>query len=370
MRSNRKPNNGLGSPHGIRVREWLLAHIKQHNLGPGDRIPSERYLADALGISRLTVSRAINQLVDQGMLVRQSRSGTFVNRRAFERPKTRRNTVALIMPGRPGRDELGVQTPIGRIAQGASSVLVAQGYRMVVHYYHFLGDELDIVRELAGGEWDCAIIYPSFFQYNNVLYAQLNGQDPPVVLVDHYFPKLPLDRVVTDNFAGARDAVRALVARGHRRIACFSEYFGAVTSVIDRAAGYRAALEEAGIAYDEELVCGPQLMPGGTQSFLFAMEHMLRMPDPITAIFAINENVALMVQQAADKLGLLVPGDIELAGFFDAAVSDGVRAPSIRVVQAVTEIGQTAAGLLLDRIAGRAPAEPQHILIPARVMEQ
>jgi len=132
----------------------------------------------------------------------------------------------------------------------------------------------------------------------------------------------------------------------------------------------RAALEEAGIAYDEELVCGPQLMPGGTQSFLFAMEHMLRMPDPITAIFAINENVALMVQQAADKLGLLVPGDIELAGFFDAAVSDGVRAPSIRVVQAVTEIGQTAAGLLLDRIAGRAPAEPQHILIPARVMEQ
>ena len=360
MRTNDKPQNGASSPHCIRVREWLLAHIKKHNLGAGDKIPSERYLADALGISRLTVGKAINELVDEGMLMQQSRSGTFVAGRTFERPKSRGNSVALIMPGGPGSDELNGRSGFSLITQGVSMEMVPQGYRMVVHYYHYLGDEMDILRALAGGEADCAIILPSFFQHNYLLYSQLIPQHPPVVLVDHYFPRLPIDRVVTDNFAGARDAVRVLISRGHRRIACLSEFFGPVTSVRDRIAGYRAALEEAGVAYDEELVCGPQALPNGNNSFEYALEHMTRISDPITAVFAMNENVIWMLQHAAAKLSLVIGRDVELAGFHDAAVPTGAQTPFIRVVQSKLEIGQTAAWLLLDRISGRAPAEPQH----------
>jgi LacI family transcriptional regulator len=142
-----------------------------------------------------------------------------------------------------------------------------------------------------------------------------------------------------------------------------------VTSVRDRLAGYRAALEEADVPYDDKLVHGPQMLTDGKLSFDLVLEHLTRIPDPVTAVFGINDKVIWMVMQAATKLELSMPRDLQLAGFFDAVVPHGVRTPFIRVAQSLPGLGQAAARLLLDRISGVAPAGPQHIEVSPTVME-
>ena len=361
----RSPHNGM-TPTCLRVRDWLLAYIRRHNLEAGDKIPSERKLADALGISRLTVAKALKGLVEQGMLVQQSRSGTFVGE-LTKRPRSGTRTITVIN-ARSGEINECSHTFLHDITRGASSVLAECGYRMVVHDYQDAGEEAELLAGLPNEHSDGAIIFPYLLSDGAAAYAKLTASYPPVVLVDHYFPNLPLDRVVTDNFGGARDGVRLLIARGHRRIA-FLTGREDVTSVTDRIAGYRAALEEADIPYDDDIVCGPLILPRGRLSHDIVLEHLLRIPDPITAVFATNDNIVWMVLQAATKLVLSIPNDLQLAGFFDAHIPEGVQTPFIRIIQPKVEIGRAAARLLLDRITGRVTGEPQHIEIPPIVIE-
>ena len=79
---------------------------------------------------------------------------------------------------------------------------------------------------------------------------------PPIVFIDRYCPEVNVDRVGTDNLGGVKLAVAHLVAKGHRRIAFFTD-FSVMTSTQDRPAGYKAGLEAAGIPYDESSGCGP-----------------------------------------------------------------------------------------------------------------
>jgi len=187
---------------------------------------------------------------------------------------------------------------------------------------------------------------------------------PPIVFVDRYIENCDTDWVVTDNFASARDAVAMLIAKGHSRIAFFTDFTDA-TSVNDREAGYKAALEDAGIPVDESLICGPNNLRGKKWSFEHALYYCINHPNPITAVFTINDDAVWATLQAARTLGLNIPKDIELAGFFDSPIPPGIETSFLRVVQRKFEIGQTAARLLLERISGEAPAEPRHIMIPA-----
>jgi DNA-binding LacI/PurR family transcriptional regulator len=159
-----------------------------------------------------------------------------------------------------------------------------------------------------------------------------------------------------------------LISKGHRRIAFFTD-FSAITSVMDRDAGYRAALEEADIDYDESLVCGPQVMRHSRLNYDYTLEHLLKLPEPVTAIFGINDNTIWAALQAANVQGLQVPRDLEIAGFFDSPIPMGVQTHFIRVVQAKYEMGRAAVQVILDRLSGDTSKEPRHVLIPPTVVE-
>ena len=86
------------APSYRRAKRWLLGYIAEQKLGPGDKMPSERALADALGLSRPTVSRALGKLVEDGVLAREQRIGTYVGDYMPHKPAGRVGTVAIIMP--------------------------------------------------------------------------------------------------------------------------------------------------------------------------------------------------------------------------------------------------------------------------------
>lgn len=369
------------APSYRRAKRWLLDYIAEQKLGPGDKMPSERALASALGVSRPTVARALAELVEDGVLAREQRIGTYVGDYTARKLARRVGTVAIIMPwlsmdpsgslsGYMNAERIGPafrrEGMSFQVLQGVLSVLNEAGFRLVVRSNTHVADEIEALRSLPNEGLDGALIMPEAESETAHLYSALAKSGLPVVLVDRYFPDCPLDRVVSDNLTGARRAVEYLIEMGHRRIAHFTD-FEEVTSVMDRELGYRLALESAGIPYDEDIVCGPVIMAHRQWNFQYALEHCLNRPDPVTAVFCLNDDAVLTTLQAANRLGVRVPDDLTVAGFFDDSIPVGMEVPFIRVVQDKAEMGRIAAKLLIERISGAAPRSPRHVLVPAEL---
>jgi len=253
------------------------------------------------------------------------------------------------------------------IANGILSVLTELGYHVVAHTNLSTQEQAAVLDILPNEDLEGVIAMPTGTEESAARFAGLRESGLPIVFVDRYFPQAPIDSVTTDNIGAARECVRLLISRGHRRIAYFTA-FQKLTSVAEREQGYRAALEEAGIPVDEEIICGPTICRDDRWDFRYALEHCLRQPEPVTAVFGMNDDMVWGAIQAAQKLGITVPDDLEVAGFFDSAIPRGIEVPFARLVQKKLKIGQLAAHLLLQRIRGEGPSEPQRITVPAELI--
>jgi len=371
VRSENKEWGRRASPSYVKVRDWLLDYIAERRLGPGDRVPSERVLAESLSLSRPTIARAILELVEQKVLTREQGNGTFVASPSARRLSEATGSVGMLIPfskhdpsgEAPDPDErlLG-ENVSDQTIHGVLSVLKDSGCRLVVHHTSSAQEEADVLASIANEGLHGAIVLSLATPEMAKSYAKLVYTGPPIVFVDRYFPSVPIDRVVTDNVGGAREGVKHLISRGRRRIAYFTN-FAEVTSIVDREAGYRAAIEEAGLACDEDIICGPEIARYGRLSFEHSLHYCLSLPEPIDAVFCLNDDMVWAAIHAAHKLGLSIPQELEVSGFFDSSTPKSILGPVTRVVQAKFRIGQIAAQLLLERMRGDGSAEPRHILV-------
>jgi LacI family transcriptional regulator len=171
-----------------------------------------------------------------------------------------------------------------------------------------------------------------------------------VVFVDRPPGQLQADSVLLDNVGGARRAVEHLLAYGHRRVAVLGDRPDVYT-IAKRYDGYCAALETAGIAVDPALV---RLSLRGTEDARTEVEKLLELKSPPTALFAINNRMAIGAVQAlaghSTRVALVGFDDFELAAFLS---------PPVSVVTYDTHaMGRQAAELLMRRMDGdRSPAE-------------
>ncbi|GAA4955959.1 LacI family transcriptional regulator [Nonomuraea thailandensis] len=161
------------------------------------------------------------------------------------------------------------------------------------------------------------------------------------VFVDRVPPGLDgADVVLLDDVWGGRIATEHLLARGHRRIALISDDDG-ISSVRDRATGYRAALAGAGLPAGEELVVRELYDPGRVSG---EVTRLLDLPSPPTAFFATNNRAAIGILQALRER----PERPAYVGFDDFALAD-VFNPGVTVVRYDTaRLARAAVDLLLN----------------------
>ena len=178
----------------------------------------------------------------------------------------------------------------------------------------------------------------------------LQRQGFPFVVVD---PREPppegIACVAAMHASGAKQATEHLLALGHRRIGAIAGTPGWYATE-ERLAGFRAALAGAGILLDPELVVySDWRIPRGTE----AARELLSLPDPPTAIFGFNDNVAIGALHAARERGLTVPDDLSVVGFDDTeqAVIVTPRLTSVR--QPLAELGRMGVSLLIRLIDGQ-----------------
>ena len=165
-----------------------------------------------------------------------------------------------------------------------------------------------------------------------------------VVLDPTGVPSADLPSVGATNWFGGLTATRHLLDLGHRRIAVIAGPPWALNSRA-RLDGYRSALEAAGVAADPELVRGGafEIVSGMT----YATE-LLALPSPPTAIFALNDGIAIGVYHAASVAGLRIPEDLSVVGFDNYSLDEWLVPPLTTVHQPLDEMGAAAARMVLD----------------------
>lgn len=177
----------------------------------------------------------------------------------------------------------------------------------------------------------------------------------PLVLVNRHTEPITPNAVVPADYAGAMTAVAHLVGLGHRRIAHIAGSDEMSTGATRRS-GYCDALARHNIPFDPELlVVGSYREPGGYA----AMRRLLELPEPPTAVFAVNDLAAAGAIRAIREAGLDVPRDLSIVGFNDLSTV-AATAPSLTTLQLLVHaMGIAAAERLLAQILdGTTLTEP------------
>jgi len=156
---------------------------------------------------------------------------------------------------------------------------------------------------------------------------------------------------VGDDRLGARLAVRHLLDHGHRRIGLVGGPAYA-SSASDRHAGYRQALQDAGIEVDESLVAGEAFSMESGEN---AGRALLDRAERPTAIFAVNDDTAIGVMAVAHALGLRVPEDLSVVGYNDIPVVSRLPVPLTTVRVPFAQIAAGALDLLRGAERGESP---------------
>ena len=196
------------------------------------------------------------------------------------------------------------------------------------------------------------------------LHSQLEQQHFPWVVLGYPVGIIPCHAIHSDDFQGAQAMTQHLIKLGHTRIGVISADPRPI-GFEERLRGHKQILTYHGLPFDENmLVYGNMTIESGYQ----AAEQLFgrKQEDQPTAIFALNDRMALGAIQWVQEHGLKVPQDISIVGFDD--ISDAVRAtPKLTTVrQSSRQIGYDAVKLLFQLIKGEKP--PIRMVIGVELM--
>jgi len=174
----------------------------------------------------------------------------------------------------------------------------------------------------------------------------------PIVLVNNQHPGEFVHSVMIGNVAGSREAANHLIQLGHRRIAYLGDQFG-YQSDAERFRGYRQALDQAGIPFDPQFVVHGDGKPEAAQ---WAMEKLLSLPDPPSAVCCYNDMSALGAMRSVYLHGKRVPEDISVVGFDDLFIAAYTQPCLTTVRQPMRKMGLLAMESLFRLMSGENSA--------------
>jgi DNA-binding LacI/PurR family transcriptional regulator len=228
--------------------------------------------------------------------------------------------------------------------------------------------EREVVAAFCARQADGLIVVP--VQGNHRFLADHLARGTKAVCVDRPAAGLTVDRVVVDNRAAARKAVRHLLDQGHRRIGYLGDRED-IWTIQERYAGFRDAFRDIGTEPDQRLVRhGQRSRPEAARQ----AAELLSLSDPPTALFTTTDLITMGAIDAlhgrdgravrADREG---PDGVALVGFDEFALADKVSPPVTVVAQDPVLLGATAAQLLFARIAGDA-SPPREVVLTTRLV--
>jgi LacI family repressor for deo operon, udp, cdd, tsx, nupC, and nupG len=311
-------------------------------------------VAERAGVSVATVSRALrnHQYVAESTRARVLEAAQALHyvadANASRLASGRSHTIGLLAP-------ILTSWYTSEIIVGVEEVLSEVGLDLLISTQGLPHERNEFTLATAFHQRVDGVILVDAFVYESGARELVKASTPAVALGEKVdaVPSLCID-----NELGGELATRHLLELGHRRIGLMRgpnarDILSAVPH--QRTAGYRAALASQRIKVDKSLIVdGGFTIEGGRR----AARALLSAANPPTAVFCMSDEMAFGVLQACREMGISVPEDFSVIGFDDHSVSEAVGLSTIR--QSVRQMGNLAARLIADVIAGHEPMAGHH----------
>jgi DNA-binding LacI/PurR family transcriptional regulator len=361
-------------PYYRHIYKSLLDSIEGGEFPPGAKIPSEKELCGQFEVSRITSKRALELLAEQGYINRFPGRGSFVvEHRGQAGPAMR--TIGYVVSD--FSDNFG--TPLLFTIEKLCAEL---GYHLILkRTRESVAEEAAAIASLVAMEVDGLLLVPVHGEYYNEEILKLILNKKPLAFVDRKMRGLSAPSFSTDNISAAKIGAEYLLGLGHRNIAFYSGPIKNTSSVEDRRRGFIYAHAVNSIPINEDFFCTgltstwtyPFSEKSNIESDIEQVKaHLLAYP-AISAAFAAEYKMALIIKSAAERIGRRIPEDLSILTFDSPPAIAGIPAFT-HLSQDKESIGRRAMETLHAMISGqiRTSALPQDLLgetlFPARLV--
>lgn len=322
-------------------------------------------IAQALGISPSTVSRALNdhpQIKDETKKAVQEMATKLhysVNQAASGLRTNKTFSLGVVVPQISNYF-------FSQVLGGMQKVASENDYQLLICQTNEKEEEeLRFIQSLLSGRVDGLLMSLSQETQNFDRLAEVL-KDTPVVLFDRTSEKIPTIHIEAEDYRGAYLATRHLLSRGITRVA----HLGGprkLTVTQNRLRGYRDALEEKGIPYDPSMVAYCEF---DVDKVPRALEKIMKQHPDIQGIFAVNDEIAVQAILTLKAQGKRIPDDIAIVGFGDYPIARIVEPNLTTISHYPAKIGERAAYHVLKLINHREEASVMKEVIPCELIRR
>ncbi|MEH7203471.1 catabolite control protein A [Bacillus safensis] len=251
------------------------------------------------------------------------------------------------------------------LARGIEDIATMYKYNIILSNSDQNTDkELHLLNTMLGKQVDGIVFMGG--NITDVHVEEFKRSPVPIVLAASVEEQAQTPSVNINYEQAIYDSVQLLVEKGHKRIAFVSGPMSEPINSVRKLAGYKRALEEAGIAFDDAFVAeGDYSYDSGIE----ALAHLLEQSDKPTAVIAATDEMALGVIHGAQDRGVSIPEDLEVIGFDNTRLSLMVRPQLTTVVQPTYDIGAVAMRLL-TKLMNKEQVDDQIVELPHRIEER
>lgn len=224
--------------------------------------------------------------------------------------------------------------------------------------------ELHLLNTMLGKQVDGIVFMGGRITEEHV--AEFQRSPVPIVIAGSVEETNQTPSVNIDYYQASVDAVSSLIEKGHKHVAFVSGPFHDTINRSMKLEGYKAALENNGLTYNEDFVFeGDYTYDSG----LDAWAKLRELDQKPTAIFVGNDEMALGVVHGAQDEGLNIPDDVEVMSFDNTKLALMVRPQLTSVVQPLYDIGAVAMRLL-TKLMNKESIDDQTVVLPHRIEER
>jgi DNA-binding LacI/PurR family transcriptional regulator len=352
----RQVDGGDPMPKYLQTQRIIIDAIRDGGLPAGCKLPSTKDIGELVNVSLITAHKALESMVQAGLLRREVGRGTFVRDDVHEAMSSGQQvSIGLVLDPQINLNDFYHSSILDALRRAA------QASKIDVQFYIQNDFRVPPRRPAAKGGVIC--IHPPLGAREHV--EKLADRVPTVVLGGS-FPGTKVACVDCNNHSGAEATIRHLHELGHRRYLLICGPSN-LSNSRDRAAGARRALANAGVELtdDDVVISGDSVsMPDAA---IAAVRRRLDAPDRPTALVTGGYYLALSAIHITRQAGLTIPRDVSVVGFDDPQAATLLDPPLTTVRQPLTEMADRAFGILRDWIIdGVAP--DKGLLLPTELV--
>ena len=344
------------------VKIGIMEFIETGKYLPNQRISSESELTHKFGVSRHTVRKAINDLVNEGFLYTEQGSGTFCADRNIKQPPEK--TIALLT------------TYISNyifpsIINGVESYLSSKGYTLLLYSTNNdVKKEKTCLENILNRNVAGVIVEPTksnFYNPNLPFYLNFERNNIPYLMINAYYPELEPYRLTVDDEAGAYIATEHLIKLGHTHIA--GVFKADDQQGVRRMQGFIRAHRKYNIPILSNMIISYTTLEKNNM----LNEEFRRLIDSDqrpTGIYFYNDEIAVDALNILREFEINVPDDISIVGFDDSSLATASEVKLTTVSHPKFEMGRQAAETIIRLIEHKGEGNPSIMYKPKLILRQ